>query len=421
MFPRKATTQELEDIIVVSLTSTHFDFVTKVVRELGQKLNPERDVMQASKFSGGEFDPKFINEKEETVDISGKNVYLVGSQSPFNSPQEINFRALMAAFNANKLGAKEVIYVSNELSYTRSDRDEPGRSAQSENFANELSMAGVSSVITYHLHNPRIKKFYRNISKKAKKINDLFSKGIINFESPFKEIKVNNILPHNLYAHYIKNYSGLDLSNEGNKIVIVEPDFGAKYIGDLFYKSLDLNNSSLLRLSKIREEANNKHKLKIKNHSFVYGDSLEGKDVIWLDDSIDTGGTNEKFFNWILDDNNHGYGVPNSITLIFTHSILGGKSWELSQKRISEFDKLREIVTTDSRPYIIDQRISQFSKFATVLTTEKLLAEAILCHYKGENFIAEFNSINPKNLSQFGFLYKPSRYENNHLGKLIIH
>lgn len=91
----------------------------------------------------------------------------------------------------------------------------------------------------------------------------------------------------------------------------------------------------------------------------VIGD-VEGKDVVLVDDLVDTAGTMCKAAEILLDKG------ANSVRAIATHGVLSGKAYENIEN-----SKLSELVITDTIP------IKKESSKIKVLTVAELFAKAI--------------------------------------------
>jgi ribose-phosphate pyrophosphokinase len=88
--------------------------------------------------------------------------------------------------------------------------------------------------------------------------------------------------------------------------------------------------------------------------------SVEGKDVVLVDDMVDTGGTLCNAAALIMEKG------AKSVRAICTHPVLSGKAYENIEK-----SKLRELIVTDSLP------LKHKSKKIKVLSVAKLFAQAI--------------------------------------------
>jgi len=88
--------------------------------------------------------------------------------------------------------------------------------------------------------------------------------------------------------------------------------------------------------------------------------NVEGKEVIMVDDMIDTGGTLCNAANLLIERG------AKSVRAFCTHPVLSGKAYENIEK-----SKLRELIVTDTLP------VKSKSKKIKVLSVAKLFAQAI--------------------------------------------
>jgi ribose-phosphate pyrophosphokinase len=88
--------------------------------------------------------------------------------------------------------------------------------------------------------------------------------------------------------------------------------------------------------------------------------NVEGKDVVLVDDMIDTGGTLCSAASMVMDKG------ANSVRAFCTHAVLSGKAYENIEK-----SALTELIVTDTLP------LTQESKKIKALSVAKLFAQAI--------------------------------------------
>jgi phosphoribosylpyrophosphate synthetase len=141
----------------------------------------------------------------------------------------------------------------------------------------------------------------------------------------------------------------------------------------------------MLYLNKARKMANKPDAVTIDNPTLIGADSLEGKTIIFPDDIIDTGGTLMKTVDWLNNTHwDHGFGVPSNYFFYFTHAVMSGRAHNEIQDRLSKLNA-QEFITTNTRPYITDQRTFRFKKNSTILRVPSLFGDIILKHFKGED------------------------------------
>jgi len=212
-----------------------------------------------------------------------------------------------------------------------------------------LAHSGVDGVITMHGHNKKIRGFYKKeIGKNGDKI-------------------FFDVWPYSLLAHYLVTKSSLKIKNRGENIVVVSPDKGARKFSEKLRDALYLKNVGMLYLNKARRMVNKPDAVTIDNPQLVGADSLEGKTIIFPDDIIDTGGTLMKTVDWLNNTHwDHGLGIPSKYFFYFTHAVMSGKAHNEIQNKLSKLNA-QEFITTNTRPYITDQRTFRFKKNSTIL------------------------------------------------------
>jgi len=260
-------------------------------------------------FSDGEFQTSF----EEN--IRGRDVFIVQSTMP---PADNLLELLMMVDAAKRASARKIIAVIPYFGYGRQDRkDKPRVSIAAKLKANLLIAAGVQRLITLDLHADQIQGFF--------------------------DVPVDNLYASNIFLPYLKN---LELPN----LIMASPDTGGTRRAASYAKAL---NTGFVICYKQRAKPNVVEKMEL------IGD-VEGKDVVLVDDIIDTAGTITKAANLIMDKG------ANSVRAFCTHPIFSGKAYELISK--SAFN---EVIVADTIP------LKQDSEKITVLSTANLLAEVI--------------------------------------------
>lgn len=240
------------------------------------------------RFSDGEFQPSF----EETV--RGADVFIIQSTMP---PADNLMEMLQMVDAAKRASAENIIAVLPYYGYARQDRkDKPRVSIGSKLVANLLSAAGVTRVMTMDLHADQIQGFF--------------------------EVPVDHLFASSIFLPYIKSL-GL------NDLIIAAPDTGGTKRANAYSKFL---NCDLAICYKQRKVANQIESMT------VIGD-VEGKDVVLVDDLIDTAGTLTKSAEMMME---HG---AKSVRAMITHPVLSGPAYERLEK-----SALLELVTTDTIP-----------------------------------------------------------------------
>ncbi|OFX22637.1 MAG: ribose-phosphate pyrophosphokinase [Bacteroidetes bacterium GWA2_31_9b] len=256
----------------------------KIAKEYGIELGSTSFI----EFSDGEFQTSY----EETV--RGCYVFIIQSTFP---PSDNLMELLLMIDAAKRASAYKVVAVIPYFGFARQDRkDKPRVSIGAKLVANLLTAAGVDRIMTMDLHADQIQGFF--------------------------DVPVDHLYASSIFVPYIKS---LNLDN----LVIAAPDMGGTKRANAYSKFLE---TPMVICHKSRKKAN------VIDELTVIGD-VEGKNVIILDDMIDTAGTITKAADTMMEKG------ALSVRGIATHAVLSGPAYE----RINE-SKITEIVFTDSLP-----------------------------------------------------------------------
>ena len=278
----------------------------KVCEKLGCPLGN----MNIQYFADGEF----VVSYEES--IRGCEVYLVQSTFP-NSDNLLELLLMIDA--AKRASAKKVIPVIPYFGWARQDRkDKPRVSIGAKLIADLLSTAGIDRVITLDLHADQIQGF---------------------FDCP-----VDHLLASSIFLPYIQSMKLEDL-------VIASPDVGGSKRASSYAKYLGVD---LVLCHKQRAKANVVESMKI------IGD-VKGKNVIILDDMVDTAGTITKAADLMIENG------ALSVSAFASHGVLSDPATERIEK-----SKLTAIYFTDSIP------LKKESEKIKVLSVADLIANTII-------------------------------------------
>lgn len=262
-----------------------------------------------SKFSDGEFQPSF----EES--IRGRDIFLI--QSTF-APTDNLFELLLMIDAAKRASAKKIVAVIPYFGFARQDRkDKPRVAIGAKLVANLLTTAGVKRIVTMDLHADQIQGFF--------------------------EVPVDHLYASTLFTEYIKS---LNLPN----LIIAAPDTGGTKRANSYAKHLGVDMAICYKHRKIANQ--------IESMTLI-GD-VKGKDVILIDDIIDTGGTLVKATEIMLEQG------ATSVRAMCTHPVLSGPAYD----RINA-SGLTELVVTDTIP------LKHESSKIKVLSTAPLFADVI--------------------------------------------
>jgi ribose-phosphate pyrophosphokinase len=264
--------------------SQSVELAQKIADEFGCELG----VSKKNIFSDGEFQVSF----EES--IRGRRIFIIGSTFP---PSDNLMEMLLMIDAAKRASARHITAVIPYFGWARQDRkDMPRVPIAAKLVANLLQAAGATRIITMDLHADQIQGF---------------------FEKP-----VDHLYASTVFLPYVKNL-GLD------DLTIASPDMGGSKRAYAYSRFLQ---SDVVICYKQRKKAN------VIDHMELIG-SVEGKNVILVDDMIDTAGTLTVAADLMIERG------AKSVRAICTHPVLSGKAYE----RI-ESSKLEELIITDTIP-----------------------------------------------------------------------
>ena len=202
-------------------------------------------------------------------------------------PPSDNLMELLLLIDAVKrASARRIIAVVPYFGWARQDRkDQPRVAIGAKLVANLLETAGIDRVMTMDFHADQIQGFF--------------------------EVPVDHLFASTLFAPYLQTK---DLSN----LVIAAPDAGGSKRANAYSKFLDVD---LALCYKQRKKAN------VIENMTIIGD-VEGKDVVIIDDMIDTAGTLTKSAQLFIDNG------AKSVSACCTHPILSGPAHERIEKSV---------------------------------------------------------------------------------------
>jgi len=297
------TTQE--PLVKIFSCTQSIDLSQKIAKQFGIELGN----VNFSHYSDGEFQPSF----EESV--RGARLFIIGSTQPSS---ENLMELLLMVDAAKRSSARHITAVVPYFGWARQDRkDKPRVPIGAKLIANLIEAAGATRIITMDLHADQIQGF---------------------FEKP-----VDHLYASTIFIPYIQS---LNLK----KLTIASPDMGGSKRAYAYSRFL---KSNVVICYKQRKKAN------IVSHMELIG-KVEGKNVIIVDDMVDTAGTLCKAADLMVDRG------AKSVRAICTHALLSGNAYENIEK-----SKLKELIVTDSIP---QQKKSDKVK---VLTCSKLFADVM--------------------------------------------
>ncbi len=282
------------------------EFAQKVAQYLDIKVG----IATINRFSDGEI---FVQIKES---VRGQDVFIV---QPTCAPTNDHLMELLIMIDALKRSsAKSISAVIPYYGYARQDRKAAPRvSITAKLVADLLESAGIDRMITIDLHAAQIQGFFN--------------------------IPVDNLFGSILFVDYLKSKN---LKNP----IIASPDIGGVARARSYAQKLGYD---LVIVDKRREKAN---EAKVMN---IIGD-VEGKDVILVDDMVDTAGTLVKAAEALKQKG------ANSVMACCTHGVLSGPAFE----RIKD-GTLDELIISDTIPVNLEH------EKITVLSASGIIGETI--------------------------------------------
>jgi ribose-phosphate pyrophosphokinase len=270
------------------------NFARQVINYLNQLKAPEEPEvhlgeLEVTPFSDGEFQPQYAES------VRGASVYILQSTIP---PADNLMELLLAIDAAKRASADEVVAVMPYFGWARQDRkDRPRVAIGAKLVANLLRAAGADRVMTCDLHAGQIQGFF--------------------------DIPVDHVYASKVFIPYIRN-------RKFKNLAIAAPDMGGAKRANVYAREL---MCPVIICHKTRERAN------VVGSITAIGD-IEGKDIIIVDDMIDTAGTLCKAAEVLMQRG------ASSVRACATHGLLSGGAIE----RIHD-SALQEVFITDTVPH----------------------------------------------------------------------
>lgn len=263
-------------------------------RYLAEKICKSLDCplgqMNIQHFADGEFSVSY----EES--IRGKDVFLVQSTFP-NSDNLMELLLMVDA--AKRASAHYITAVIPYFGWARQDRkDQPRVSIGAKLIADMLSTAGITRLITMDLHADQIQGFFN--------------------------VPVDHLYASSVFLDYVKAELPLD------NLVIATPDVGGSKRASSYSKYLGV---PMVICHKSRLRANEVAEMRIIGE-------VQDKDVLLIDDMVDTAGTITKAANLMMERG------AKSVRAIASHAVMSDPASE----RVCS-SALTEMIFTDSIPF----------------------------------------------------------------------
>jgi ribose-phosphate pyrophosphokinase len=270
------------------------NFAKQVIDHLNQIKSPEEPEvhlgeLEVTPFSDGEFQPQYAES------VRGASVYILQSTIP---PADNLMELLLAIDAAKRASADEVVAVMPYFGWARQDRkDRPRVAIGAKLVANLLRAAGADRVMTCDLHAGQIQGFF--------------------------DIPVDHVYASKVFIPYIRD-------RKFKNLAIAAPDMGGAKRANVYAREL---MCPVIICHKTRERAN------VVGSITAIGE-IEGKDIIIVDDMIDTAGTLCKAAEVLMQRG------ASSVRACATHGLLSGGAIE----RIHD-SALQEVFITDTVPH----------------------------------------------------------------------
>lgn len=290
----------------------------KIALEYGKPLGE----VEIQKFSDGELSPYY---KES---VRGCDVFIINSTF---APSDNIMELLLLIDAAKRASAKYVTVVIPYFGYARQDRkDRPRVAIGAKLVANLISAAGAHRIMTCDLHAGQIQGFF--------------------------DIPVDHLDGSYIFVPYVRS---LKLDN----LLIASPDVGGTKRARTFAKHFEVD---MVVIDKYRKRANEVASMQVIGN-------VEGKDIVLVDDLVDTGGTISKASIVLKEEG------ARSVRAICTHPILSGNAYENIEN-----SALEELMVTDTIP------LYKKSTKIKVLSVANLFAKGIRKTHTNESISSLF-------------------------------
>jgi ribose-phosphate pyrophosphokinase len=246
--------------------------------------------MQLLRFSDGEMQPEI----QESV--RGSYVFVIQNT---NAPADNLMELLMIVDAAKRASADYITAVIPYFGYARQDRkDRPRVAIAAKLVANLLTAAGVNRVMTMDLHAGQIQGFF--------------------------DIPVDHLNSSAIFIPYVE-------SQKWDNLCFASPDVGSVKRARIYAQYF---SADMVICDKYRKRANEVAEMTLIGN-------VEGKNVIIVDDMVDTGGTLCSAADLLLEKG------AKSVRAMITHPVLSGKAYENIEK-----SNLTELIVSDTLPLL---------------------------------------------------------------------
>ena len=284
----------------------------ELAREIAEYIGTKLGDAQVKHFSDGEISI-MIDES-----VRGDDVYII---QPTCTPVNDNMMELLIMIDAvRRASAKRITAVLPYYGYARQDRKSRGREPITAKLvANLITQAGARRVLAMDLHAQQIQGFF--------------------------DIPLDNLMGLPILADYYKH-------KDTENLVVVSPDMGG------VARARNLAEQIGVPLAIIDKRRPRPNVSEVMN---IIGD-IEGKEVILVDDMIETAGTITNGAQALIDRG------AKCVDACCTHAVLSGPAIERIEK-----SPIQELVTTNTIP-LGDKKCDKIK----VLSVAPVIGEAIL-------------------------------------------
>ena len=297
-----------------------------LAKKIADSLDQNLGDITIKTFADGELWIKF----EEN--IRGTDVFII---QPTNSPGDNIIELALLIDAAVRASAKTVTAVIPYFGYGRQDRkDNPRVPISSRVMVDMVTATGANRIITMDLHSTQIQGF-----------------ATIPFD--------------HLYSRMVLLDAIRDLALNPDNSVVLSPDVGSARMSQAYAKRLGMHFALIDK----RRYAPNKAEI-----VHLIGD-LKGKDVLIIDDMIDTAGTTVNAANAAKENG------ANSVTAVATHALLSGPAIERIKK-----SAIGKIIVTDTLSIPDEKKLDNME----IVTVANVFGEAIKRVFEGTSVSALF-------------------------------
>ncbi len=284
----------------------------ELAQEIADYLSVKLGAAQVKHFSDGEISI-MVDES-----VRGCDAYII---QPTCTPVNDNLMELLIMVDAlRRASARRITAVLPYYGYARQDRKSRGREPITAKLvANLITEAGARRVLAMDLHAQQIQGFF--------------------------DIPVDNLMAMSILADYYKH-------KDTENLVVVSPDMGG------VARARNLAEQIGVPLAIIDKRRPRPNVSEVMN---IIGD-IEGKEVILIDDMIDTAGTITNGAQALMDRG------AKCVDACCTHAVLSGPAIERIEK-----SPIQELVTTNTIP-LGDKKCDKIK----VLSVAPIIGEAIL-------------------------------------------